>query len=487
MPKKADQTGERFAVSHQGMKALHASRPPWELIKELIQNSWDEAPEATVCTVTVRPQVLTGRTTITVEDDGPGFADVRDAYTLMGDTPKRADPRKRGRFNLGEKEFLSVAVSAEIQTKGQTVTFPESGGREIKTNRRRRGTLITADMPWNEEQAIELTERLWIFRPSECRLVVNESEIPIREPLATHRAILETVLQESHAAPMRRTRRNTDIQILSRLSPGTGWIYEMGIPIQPIETPFDLDIQQKVPMPPNRTEVPTRYLSILYGETLNAMHSLMDPDSFGDSWVKQALQEDRTAPEAIQATVSARYGDKVLFISNDADANLEAAERGYELINRTSISQKERQRFRDHGGVRTTREVFPTPDLRNPVHLPEDDEKTAFTAWIQQLGRAAGLDVTVQYIDNPKFPLLADCTIDTPKPVIRINAAHIPDGFLQPPYNRPEQLELVIHEFGHAIAGKGLKHGSAWGNGVAKAAGLVSSHLASHPPAPLPS
>ena len=35
---------DRFAVSHEGMKELHADREPWRLCKELIQNVWDEAP-----------------------------------------------------------------------------------------------------------------------------------------------------------------------------------------------------------------------------------------------------------------------------------------------------------------------------------------------------------------------------------------------------------------------------------------------------------
>ena len=337
-------------------------------------------------------------------------------------------------------------------------------------------------MPWSDEQAHDLTERLWIFRPSECRLVVNQAEVPPRDPLTAHRAVMETILQDGPGMPMRRTRRSTEIHILRPLSESQSWIYEMGIPIQTIETPFDLDIQQKVPTPPNRTEVPTRYLSALYGETLSAIHTLMEPDLFGQSWVKQALNESRTSPEAVRSTIQARYGDKVLLISNDADANLEAAEKGYELINRQSLSPKERERFRTDGRMQTTREVFPTPDLSNPIPFPANARTDAFSAWLAQTGAACGLTVKVEYINNPRFPLSADCTPDSPTPTIRVNVAHLPDEFLDPPYNRPEQLELALHEFGHAIAGIGLKHGSQWGRGVAKASSLVAHHLAHQPP-----
>ena len=468
----------RFAISHEGMRELQAGREPWELLKELIQNSWDEAPEATACRVSILPHITTGRTLITVEDDGTGFANIADAYTLMGNTAKRSDPTKRGRFNLGEKEVISVAHWAKIETTGHTVEFPEGGGRTVTRNRRRRGTKVTLEMPWTQEDANALTERLWIFRPTDCRLVVNNAEVPQREPVASHRALLETVLQDGPGEPMRRTRRSTEIHMLRCLADGQAWIYEMGIPIQPIDTPFDIDVQQKVPTPPNRTEVPTRYLSVLYGEALNAMHGVLDDEAFGQAWIKQALNEKRTSGDAVRRTIEARYGEKVLLISNDAEANLEAAEKGYELINRQSLSQKERERFRGDGGMQTTREVFPTPDLRDPKAVPDSPVNREFAQWMKELGRACGLDVTIEFIDNPKFPLLADCTPDSKTPTIRINVAHMEDSFLLPPFNRPEQLELALHEFGHAVAEMGLKHGPSWGRGVAKAAAAVAASLA---------
>ena len=83
-------------------------RPPWQLLKELVQNVWDEAPEATICRVEIRP-AGTGEDllSIRVEDDGPGFADIADAWTLMKHTPRRENPSQRGRFNLGETDIRS--------------------------------------------------------------------------------------------------------------------------------------------------------------------------------------------------------------------------------------------------------------------------------------------------------------------------------------------------------------------------------------------
>lgn len=459
------------------MREFHRGREPWELIKELIQNSWDEAPEATLCTVTIQPKAMNGHTLVTVEDDGPGFLNISDAYTLMANTPKRADPKKRGRFNLGEKEFISVAHWAKVETAGHTVSFPQSGGRRITPNKRTRGTKITAEMPWSQDQAIQLVQRLWIFRPNECALTVNDAQVPPREPMARTKANMETVLQEHPGAPMRRTRRNTEIELLPRINEDQSWLYEMGIPIQPIETPCHVDVLQKVPMPPNRTEVPTRYLTNLYAEVLNVLHPHMEDHQFGDAWVKTAIGDERTKAEAIRATIGGRYGQKVLLTSNDAESNMEAVEAGYQLINPRSLSETERKRFRQDGGLETTKDAFPQPNTDNPPPAPDSSERDKFAQWVMEMANLCHLQANVEFIDDPKFNRLADCTPDNDQPTIRFNVAHLDGDFFKPPYGNTDHMELIIHEFGHAVARLGMQHGPRWGNGVAKAGAMIAAHL----------
>ena len=128
---------------------MHADREPWTLLKELIQNAWDEAPHASECNVTIERGEQRGTTFIVVEDNGSGFTNPADAWTLMGPTAKRLEPTKRGRFNLGEKEVISVARTATVETVGTTIHFPRDGGREVSRNKRERGTRIELVMPWN--------------------------------------------------------------------------------------------------------------------------------------------------------------------------------------------------------------------------------------------------------------------------------------------------------------------------------------------------
>ena len=87
---------ERFAISTLGMRELHVDREPWMLVKELVQNAWDEAPEATVCRVKITPEVREGVARVVVEDDGPGFSDITDAFTLMKRRRSGSTPRSAG-------------------------------------------------------------------------------------------------------------------------------------------------------------------------------------------------------------------------------------------------------------------------------------------------------------------------------------------------------------------------------------------------------
>jgi hypothetical protein len=130
----------RFEVSTEGMRELQAGREPWQLAKELVSNSWDE--QATVCSVTLRSESAR-EAYLSVYDDGPGFGDISDAWTLMKHTDKRLNPGVRGRFNIGEKEILSIAKQARITTSGKIVFFPPTGGRSVRTSAKStKGTLI---------------------------------------------------------------------------------------------------------------------------------------------------------------------------------------------------------------------------------------------------------------------------------------------------------------------------------------------------------
>ena len=102
-----------FEVSRKGLKQLQEGKPKEFVVRELIQNAWDE--DISKCYVTIIQK--DGTANILVEDDCPeGFKDITHAFTLFAPTCKRSDPQKRGRFNIGEKQVLAICRHAIVKT-----------------------------------------------------------------------------------------------------------------------------------------------------------------------------------------------------------------------------------------------------------------------------------------------------------------------------------------------------------------------------------
>ena len=465
---------ERFSVSADGLRQLNAGRAPWSLVKELVQNAWDEAPNATMCDVTITPE-SEKTTVITVTDDGPGFADITHAWTLMADTPKRTDPAKRGRFNLGEKEIIAVAESAEIETVGTTIRFPLEGGRETKPNRRSRGTRITLTMPWTPEQAEEIQQQLHRFRPTDCSLTVDGKTVPRRKPLASRTATLRTVLQRGPGQPITDTRRKTTVDVLERAAKASAWIYEMGIPIQATTLPYDIDVHQKVPMPPNRNTVSAGYLQDIMTEVLNAMHGRMEPDAFSENWVRTAVEDDRAEDATVESVKKHRYGAKTVMWSSDTDANMRAAEAGYQVIHPKAMSAKERMVMTHRAGMKSAKTEFGRPpETRSPDE--SNDVRLAFAHWVREISLILGLKTSVRYVSAPSATFIAQCSAASARPRVTINTHFCPDDWLAD--RGPEQLDLILHELAHALADTPMEHGPKWGEAGTLAGAKIAHAIA---------
>ena len=472
---------ERFNVDTTGMRQLHGSRQPEQLVKELVQNVFDEA--ATRCDVTIRVEEQGVR--VVVEDDGPGFRDVRDAYTLMGDTAKRLDPEKRGRFNMGEKEMLCMALWARVETTGATIEFPESGGRMVRKNRKRKGTRVTAMMPWGEEEARRLERRMKAIRPpGGIEYRVNRRRVLGERELKVHSAVLDTLIQENPGEPIRPTRRKTDIHIL-KAEGEKGWIYEMGIPIQETDLEFSVDVMQKVPMPPNRDTVSESYLNRVYTEVLNAMHQEMEEQQFSENWVRTAMENRVVETDAVKSVIQNRYGDKVVTWSSNTDANMKATDAGYQVLHPRSLGKNELRNMRELGELKSSHDIFGKRENEETIYLDDRDEaRDNFAEWVRELGRMAGKEVIVRFIRDEETREMASCTMNTENPEMRFNTFHLDQDFFRG--RGPGQLELVIHELGHSETRGRMSHGAQWGEACCRVGTAIAMQTALRPGEILP-
>jgi len=427
----------RFEVSTEGMRELQSGREPWQLAKELIANAWDES--STRCEVVIK-SLAPRKALLSVYDDGDGFANIADAWTLMGHTPKRGNPSVRGRFNIGEKEILSVAIDAAIYTSGKIIRFPKSGGRQVSTNGNTlKGTRVDCHMSWGNRQVeVVIANLKKLLTPKDIAYTVNGEVITYQTPQQTIEATLETVLQNAPNEPMRVTRRKTQLEICPSEQ---GILYEMGIPIQPVECPYLVNVMQKVPMPPNRDVVRDSYLQDIYTAVLNATAEGVEEPSA--TWVRLAIEDKDIIPEAVKTIIEKRYGNKVVLYSSDHHSNERAMEAGYEIVHGRTLSPMERAAM-GNVGLAHSSDRFPTTYGEAKVVTEPTDGMNQIADYAQRLSKALlGYNVNVSFYRMPKSEVAADWL----NGYLRFNVSRLGKSWFD--IIGAIQTSIILHEFAH--------------------------------------
>lgn len=348
-----------FEVDRDGLKQLMDGKPKHWIVRELVSNCFDE--EITQCIVKVEWGMdHAGWATIIVQDDAPqGFKRISDAFTLFGDTEKRSNPDVRGRFNMGDKMVIALAGFAEIVTTKGTVTFNGEGRRESRARKRFAGSLITLVVRMTSDEAAEMIQQAKQYIvPSGVSYVVNGTVIPFRQPEHLIELTLPTVLQIDNA--MRPTARKTAVTLYRAwLRPGI--LYEMGIPVQSIECPWDVNVQQKVPLGVDRDVVSDAYLAKIYAGVLNEVHETIEPGLSADTWVHTAMEHPTIQADAVRHVIKARFGEKAVVArpGEDLEAVSDAISDGYKVVYGPQMSAAEWENVRKATALPTASSLFP--------------------------------------------------------------------------------------------------------------------------------
>jgi hypothetical protein len=396
-------------VDLTGLRKILERRPKEFIVYELIQNAWDE--QSTLVQVSL-PRPVNGRTRLTVWDNSPqGFRKLTDAFTLFAESGKKSNPLQRGIFNAGEKFVLACCEEASIITTTGGVRFDASGRQ--KTRRRRQqgsefsGLLKLSMTDW--EQICAAVRRL--IPPVATTL--NGEVIAEREPLHTIHATLPT-LQAMNGGELRRTERKTQIRVYEPLFGETTTLYEMGIPVVETGDRWHVDVQQKVPLNIERDNVTPAYLRAVRVAVLNQLADQLTGDDAADTWVRDALGDERAKGQAVKAVINLRFGEKhVTFDPSDRDANLTATSRGYTVISPASLSWEEWSNVRRFGASLPAGRVAPSPKPFSRDGSPLTIlDPTRITAQFRRFDRLArelaevliGRYITVQFADDRGWP-----------------------------------------------------------------------------------
>ena len=435
-----------FEVDVKGLRSLLGEKSKTFLVNELVQNAWDE--NITKCKLDIT-QEGRGKVQIRVEDDSPeGFRDITHAYTLFSDTYKRRDTTKRGRFNLGEKLVLAVCFNygAEISTTKGTIEFHPKKGRINHRTKREKGTVFTGTFRATKAEYQELMEHVNLLIPPEgITFIVNGSKVVAKPIFKKFNANLATEIYDDETGFMKPTKRNTYVHLLEH--DNQSYIYEMGIPIAAIECKWHIDVQQKIPLTLDRSEVKPSYLQDIYAEVLNHTYDDIEDEEASDSWVRDGFSDSkRIEKKAVDTVLKKRFGDKFLAKTpNDPVANDDSLAHGYHNVSGSELSKDEWDSIKKHDGMKSTHEKFGTEYRFGDYDCIEPTEKQrVMIDFIKKIARDF-LDINNLKVELVEQDIIGRGRIADYSPgQLRIASRRI--GVSKLTYRN---LDLIIHELCH--------------------------------------
>ncbi|MFO7630826.1 MAG: ATP-binding protein, partial [Prochlorococcaceae cyanobacterium] len=272
-----------LAISTEGFAAMNAARPPEHLVKELVQNSLDSFADGQSGEIRLRFSHRGDHVQVDCQDNGSGIdslADLRVVYL----THKTDSHLKRGRFGRGFKEALCIAEQALVVSGSQQLEFLRENNERISRQSTPleplAGTRVSMRMPWGAETCEQLDRYFERFLvPDGIVLEVNGVRIAPRSIEHRIAASLITEVYDPSSQSWKKPSRRTTI-------------YQMGIPVAALDwsVPFHCDIQQRVPMNPNRDAVASGYPLKLHVACLPSLLDGMEQATVKDDWVGAAAR-----------------------------------------------------------------------------------------------------------------------------------------------------------------------------------------------------
>lgn len=492
-----------FEVDKEGLAKLLQRKGKEFAVAELVQNAWDE----NVTTVTVNLDWQEGADPhalylLEVEDDSPeGFSDLSHAYTLFADSKKKDDPTKRGRFNLGEKLVIAMCEKATIMTTKGMVNFLADGTRRMNDKAKTESGSVFrgfVELTPEEVKAVE-TLMFKLIAPDGIETKFNGLALPHRQPRHTFSISLRTERADAEGY-LRPTTRKAEVQVFDRLADEKGMLYELGIPVVETEDSYHVNIGQKVPLNTDRDNVPPSYLRDVRAAVLNAIYNDLDKDSATEQWVNDALEDESVLPEAVQAVVTHRYGDKVVTADpSDREAEKIAVSKGYTVIPAGAFSKGAWGAVKSSASVLPAGQVTPSPnpsagdDILNL--MPEDQWPTyvaQFAKYVQEVGGyvLGNVDEIIVRVAQPKtrsaWPYNATWQKHPRRPTLTLNFTALGYPWFEqamspatgPTVTRKAHA-LLIHEFAHQDASEHLSE--AFYDACCKYGAAMAEALAGQP------
>lgn len=462
---------EWFRGSREGLRQMAESQggKPRALM-ELWQNAWDQSVtcvEMKIEPVLNRPLVWLSM----VDDDPVGFADLAHTFTLFAESPKKSDPTKRGRFNLGEKLVLALCDEATVTSTTGTVSFHANGRRTCGRRRREKGTEFCAFLRMTRKEHDEVMAAIAkLIPPNEIVSRVNGVVLATPAPILEFQEVLPTVVADQSGC-LRPSRRNTLVRLYGVRPGEEAMLYEMGIPVVATGDKYHVDVQQKVPLTMDRTNVTAAFLGAVRVAVVNHTVSLLAEAEVTAPWVQEAIGDVRCTREAFLAVQEKQYGTNVVAIDPRSPESKDiAVSAGFTVIPGGARTRQQWENARRFGATPPASQVFPAPGAYNSDPRAPKATIVPPREWSAGMRRVAsfatmlakelmGTVIRVDYVDTVNDFTAAYARDSVPEHLdFNLRHAGGEEWFDEFPANIKDVVELLLHEFAHHYEGNHLSH-----------------------------
>lgn len=281
-----------FEASPEGFRSQNANRPPAHLVRELIQNAFDEG--AGNITVEVSHTPVRGVRVLVTDDVPGGFRDEKLIFTLW-QSDKADVATKRGRMGRGLKEIVAVSDRTIVRTQGRpgTVFRRDRAAQEwsrslVSSEIVDCGTQVEAQVTlWSKGDVKAIEKYLTLVRPPPgITLTVNGIVVERQQATEQRQMRLSTVIfRVGEDGERREAQPQSDctVDLFPPKAGGKAWVYEMGLPIEEIEYPLSIDVSQRIPLREQRDTLIDSYRKELFAKLLNARIDSMPDEALRDN------------------------------------------------------------------------------------------------------------------------------------------------------------------------------------------------------------
>lgn len=444
---------KRFEIDTHGFKIQMSEVPLHRLIQEIISNSKDEKPVKNIdCDLYRNDENLV---VVHIVDDGKGFRNTKDIYTLFRDSYKRTNRHQSGMYNLGDKQFFAVAKSGYVRTKTTLIQFDED---ERKTTKVLDEGITVVHALFESDESIETMENeiKKLAMPEGKQFRVNGMIVPPKKLVKQFTANLRTVVASGENQKMVQVLKEATVKLYEKDAEAKPIIYELGIPVQELEQDlkWNIDIQQKIPQTSARNVISDNYLQKLYAIITTNTIDLIDKLDAGSNWINDALK--KTDAKTSKAIFIKRYGtDKVLIESTtDYRANERAIEAGYELISGAELDPSVRINLKKLEVIKYATKEFGTSAFEfAQVVIP-----TEKMIWFGNICQSVAMDVIKKDI-MVKFCTTkeTDEVADYGKNTLTWNVRNCGGKKFFNTFSE-QAIGILVHEFGHDVLGNNNGH-----------------------------